>query len=145
MVYVGKTGNKLCLVAALTAYLATHGTMSGAFFRFRDGSPLTRPQFVEQLCLILSQAGYNPELYVSHRFRIGIVSTAAACGIEDSTIQTQGHWESSAYLHYVRIQWEKLASISKSLSTKVVQCELSVIEICCCMSPAMEGEDFILL
>jgi len=116
MVYVGKTGNELCPVMASTAYLAIRGTRPGPFFCHRDGTPLTRPQFVEQVRLILSQAGYNPELYASHSFRIGAVSTAAACGIEDSTIQTLGRWESAAYLRYVRIPREKLANISKSLS-----------------------------
>ena len=47
MVYVGKTGNELCPVAAITAYLATRRTMSGPFFCFEDGRPLTRPRFVE--------------------------------------------------------------------------------------------------
>ena len=40
MDYVGKTGNELCPVAAITAYLAIRGT-SGPFFFFEDGTPLT--------------------------------------------------------------------------------------------------------
>ena len=116
MVYVGKTGNELCPVAAITAYLAIRGTTSGPFFLFEDGTPLTRPRFVEQVRLILCRAGYSPGLYAGHSFRIGAATTAAACGIEDSTIQTLGRWESAAYLRYVRIPREKLASISKPLS-----------------------------
>ena len=116
MVYVGKTSNELCLVAAITAYLAIQGTTSGPFFLFEDGTPLTQPCFVEQVRLILCRAGYDPELYTGYSFRIGAASTAAAYGIEDSTIQTLGCWESAAYLHYKRIPREKLASISKPLS-----------------------------
>ena len=116
MVYVGKTGNELCPVAAITAYPAIRGTTSGPFLLSEDGTPLTRPRFVEQARLILCQADYDPELYVGHSFRIGAGSTAAACGIEDSTIQTLGCWESAAYLRYVRIPREKLVSISKLLS-----------------------------
>ena len=116
MVHVGKTGNELCLVAAITAYLAIRGTTSGPFFLLEDGNPLTRPRFVEQVRLILCRAGYNPGLYAGHSFRIGAASMAAACGIEDSTIQTLGRWESAAYLRYVRIPREKLISISKPLS-----------------------------
>ena len=41
MDYVGKTGNELCPVAAITAYLAIRGTTSGPFFYFEDGTPLT--------------------------------------------------------------------------------------------------------
>ena len=48
-------------------------------------------------------------------FRVGAATTAAACDIEDSTIQTLGRWESATYLRYVRIPQEKLASISKPL------------------------------
>ena len=116
MVYVGKTGNELCPEAAITAYLAIRGTTSGPFFLSEDGTPLTRPPFVEQVCLILCRAGYSPGLYAGHSFKIGAASMAAACGIEDSTIQTLGQWESAAYLRYMRIPREKLASISKSLS-----------------------------
>ena len=41
MVYVGKTGNELRPVAAITAYLAIRGTTSDPFFLFEDGTPLT--------------------------------------------------------------------------------------------------------
>ena len=116
MVYVEKTGNELCLVAAITAYLAIRGTTTGTFFLFEDSTPLTRPRFVEQVRLILCRACYSPGLYESHSFRIGTATTAAACGAEDSTIQTLGRWERAAYLRYVRIPREKLASISKPLS-----------------------------
>ena len=40
MVYVGKTGNELRPVAAITAYLAIRGTTSDPFFLFEDGTPL---------------------------------------------------------------------------------------------------------
>lgn len=39
MVYVGKTGNELCPVAVITAYLAIRGTTTGPFFRFEDATP----------------------------------------------------------------------------------------------------------
>ena len=67
------------------------------FILFEDGTPLTRPRFVEQVHLILCRAGYSPGLYVGHSFRIGAATMAAACGIEDSTIQTLGCWENAAY------------------------------------------------
>ena len=108
MVYVGKTGNKLCPVAAITAYL--WGTTSGPFFLFEDGTPLTQPRLVEQVRLILCRAGYSPGLCAGHSFRIGAAAMVAACGIEDSAIQTLGRWESAAYLRYVRVLREKLAS-----------------------------------
>lgn len=66
--------------------------------------------------LVLCRAGYSPGLYAGHSFRFGAASMAATRGIEESTIQTLGRWESAAYLCYVRIPQEKLATISKPLS-----------------------------
>ncbi len=36
-VYLGRTGNELCPVAAVAAYLAVRGRLSGPFFRFSSG------------------------------------------------------------------------------------------------------------
>ena len=91
MVYVWKNGNKLCPVAAITAFLWNPGTTSGLFFLCEELPPPphthTQPHFFKQVCLILSRAGYNHKfMHVS--FRISAASTAAACGIKDSNIQT---------------------------------------------------------
>lgn len=40
-VYLGATGNDLCPVAAVSAYLAIRGREPGPFFRFGSGSALT--------------------------------------------------------------------------------------------------------
>ena len=50
-------------------------------------------------------------------FCIGAATTAARCGIPDSTIKMFGQWESSAYMLYIRTPCETLASISKVLVT----------------------------
>ena len=63
--------------------------MNGPLFVFGDGRPLTRQRFVGS--------------YAGHSFRIGAVTTAAARGLEDSTIQTLDRWKSLAYLEYIRI------------------------------------------
>ena len=114
-IYVGKTDNDLCPVAALTAYLAARG-QPGPFFRMKDGRPLTRDLFVSQVKTILTQAGIDATKYSGHSFRIGAASTAAARGIEDSMIRTLGRWESAAYLLYVRVPRERLAILSQTLS-----------------------------
>ena len=54
--------------------------------------------------------------YSGHSFQIGAATTAAEVGLEDSLIKTLGRWESSAYLLYVRVPREKLASVSVQLS-----------------------------
>ena len=61
-------------------------------------------------------AGSCLSQYAGHSFRIGAVTTAAVAGVEDSIIKTLGQLESSAYLLYLHIPWERLAVLSKLLS-----------------------------
>jgi len=63
--------------------------------------------------------GVDASKFVGHSFRIGAATTASAMGVEDSLIKTLGLWKSSAYLLYVRIPQEKLASMSCSLARQV--------------------------
>ena len=49
----------------------------------------------------LKQSSINLVHYSGHGFRISTATTAAACGLEDSLIQTLGRWESTAYLRYI--------------------------------------------
>ena len=115
-VYLGATGNDLCPVAALSAYLAVRGRDPGPFFRFVSGVPLTREALVRHLRSALSQFDLDTSQYSGHSFRIGAATTAAAVGLEDSLIKTLGRWQSSAYQLYVRLPRERLASVSKRLS-----------------------------
>ena len=67
------------------------------------------------VCDALRRAGVNAGCYAGHSFRIGAATTAAARGLEDSTIQTLGRWKSLAYLEYIRIPRQQLASYSARL------------------------------
>ena len=67
-----------------------------------------------------------------------MASTAAAVGVEDSLIQTLGRLKSSAYLLYVRVPRERLASVSNliaynivTLSSHIVLCGFVVVLFCC--------------
>ena len=75
------------------------GPHSGPFFA--DGRLLTRRRFVEAVKGALTAAGVDERRYNGHSFRIGVATTAAAKGIEDSIIKTLGRWESVAYQQYV--------------------------------------------
>lgn len=41
-IYVGRTGNSLCPVSAVLHYMVARGPGPGPFFRFDDGTPLSR-------------------------------------------------------------------------------------------------------
>ena len=112
-VFIGKTDNKWCPVAAIVTYLAVRGRANGPFFRWRSGSPLSREAFVKQVRKALGAKGVDVSCYSGHSFRIG---AATAAGLEDAMIKTLGRWKSSAYQTYIRIPRETLASVSKQIS-----------------------------
>ncbi len=116
-VYLGKTDDDLCPVAAVSAFLAVRGRAPGPFFRFQNLSPLTKDTFIKHVRAALSTLGYNPRLYAGHSFRIGAATTAAENGLEDSTIKALGRWESDAFQAYVKIPRDRLASFSRTLSS----------------------------
>ena len=115
-IYVGRTGNALCPISAMLAYLAVRGDKEGPLFQFYDGRSLTRERFVQAIRKALTKAGFDHQVYAGHSFRIGAATTAAHCGIPDSVIQTLGRWQSSAYLLYIRTPREHLANITSTLS-----------------------------
>ena len=83
-------------VVPLLNYFAVRGSEEGIIFRFQDNSPLTKSKFVAKFQHLLDLASIDSTLYAGHSFRIGAATTAAANGVEDSTIQTLGRWKSSA-------------------------------------------------
>ena len=116
-VYLGRTDNNLCPVAAVVAYLALrHKLGAGPFFKFQSGTALTRASFVDRVRKALKEAGMDADKFSGHSFRIGAASTAAARGVEDSLIKTLGRWESSAYLLYIQVPRERLADLSVVLA-----------------------------
>ena len=46
---------------------------------------------------VLAEAGLVDKDYAGHSFRIGVATTVASQGLQDSLIKTLGRWESSAY------------------------------------------------
>ena len=114
--FLGTSGNDLCPVAAVSAYLAIRGRDPGPFYRFQSGAPLSRELLVKHVREALKAKGFDESKYAGHSFRIGAATTAAAVGLEDSLIKTLGRWESSAYLTYVRIPRERLAAVSRRLA-----------------------------
>ena len=96
-IFVGKTGNALCPVSAVLAYMAIRGPGPGPLFRFVNGSPLTRAHLVTKVKEAIAAAGIDCTPYSGHSFRSGAATTAARQGIGDATIKTLGRWQSNAY------------------------------------------------
>lgn len=95
-----------------TAVIRCRGPVSGPFFTFSDGKPLTLEHFVTAVRRALAAAGVNSSCFAGHSFRIGAATTAAQQGVQDSITKTMGRWESSAYTHTPR---ETLCSITRIL------------------------------
>ena len=116
-VIVGRTDTPICPVAAILAYICLRQDSPGAFFVTECRAPATKAWFVAQIREIMSAIGLPQNDYAGHSFRIGAATTAALAGVEDSTIQVLGRWQSSAFLQYIRLPRERLAAVSRLLAT----------------------------
>ena len=117
-VYVGRTGTRLCPVAAILSYMVQRGGTEGPFFRLEDGRGLTRDRFVSEVRNALTRAGLDCSLYAGHSFHIGAATTAARNGVQDSLIKTLGRWESAAYMLYIRTPPEVLCGVASTLASE---------------------------
>ena len=115
-VFVGKTGNALCPIGACASYLTVRRTSDpGTFFVKSDRQQVVKPHFVMELRKALAAVGLHQAAYTGHSFRIGAATETAAVGVEDSTIQILGRWNSAAFLGYIRTPGSQLAAITSRL------------------------------
>ena len=116
-IILGRTDHDLCPVGALMEYLMVRGSGAGPLLQWSNGDPLTKTSLVTEVRQALHSAGLPAKDYAGHSFRIGAATSAAAAGVEDSTIQALGRWRSSAYLRYIRACPRQLANVARSLSS----------------------------
>ena len=88
--FIGRTNNELCMVAAMLAYLAVRGFDHGPLFRSEDGQPLTCAKLVSLLKAMLTAAGIDSTHYSAHSFRIGQQPQQQPM---KSVIPRSRHWE----------------------------------------------------
>ena len=123
---VGCTGSSLCPFAAILSFITFCGDSPGLFFIDSDKTAFTKSQFVSEIHSILNMVGLPQHHYAGHSFRIGAATLAALAGVQDSTIQALGRWHSAAFLQYIRMPREQLASLSSVLASSGTQLPQSV-------------------
>ena len=117
-IYLGKTGHPpLCPVSALLAYLALRGQDHGPLFLFQDSSTLSKTKLLAAIRAALALHGIDGHHIKGHSFRIGAATAAGNAGLDDSVIQALGRWRSSAFLRYIHLSSQSLASLSSRLIT----------------------------
>ena len=95
----------VCPVLLLKAYLDIAHHTEGPLYQFPDAKPVSYSYFSTQLKNVLSFAGFNPQFYKSHSFRIGAASVCAANGVPELSIRQFGRWKSDATKNYIRINF----------------------------------------
>ena len=107
--YIGKTGNDTYPVAAVLSFLAIRGQEPGPLFVCCDSTPSTKGRFIPKLRSALQAAGLVGPNFAGHSFRI----------------KALGRWHSSAFLAYLRMPREHLATISVPLAQPRRESKLS--------------------
>ena len=119
---ISATNTSTCLVRALQQYsrMIPATQQFGPLFSAGHFSPLSKSQVSDTLRQLLQQAGYDPQLYSSHSFRIGAATTSAAAGLSPWIIKTLGRWNSNAYMSYIRCPAHVLRDIPTRLARTTV-------------------------
>ena len=94
----------ICPYRALRTYIKFRPTCKSPiepFFVFRDRSPVTPSQFRKILRLTLMSAGFRPQLYCGHSFRIGQSVDLYKMGVPVQTIMKLGRWKSNSVYSYL--------------------------------------------
>ena len=108
---------KICPVAAILSYVAIRCDQPGPFFLKSTNRPLSKEDFLSEVCGLLNTLGVPLDQCASHSFRIGAAMSAALAGVENSTIQLLG-WQSAAFHRYIRTPQEELASVAAAMASQ---------------------------
>ena len=106
-VVLGRMDLDLCPIAAVLSYIACQGNQS-----LRPQIGLTKPEFVREF-----QDGLSSNMQVIV-LSLELLHQWALAGMEDSTIQLLGQWQSVVFLRYIRTPHECLASLSLTLASQ---------------------------
>lgn len=104
-VHISQSGGQLCPVTAMRRYMKSRKQQRrnrDPLFIFSNSKPLTRHSCLKHLRHFLEKAGYSPQLFNTHSFRIGAATHAAHLGMPSHHIKLLGRWHSTAYQRYTR-------------------------------------------
>ena len=108
---VGATGDLLCPIAALQAFISLRRPLPGPLFMLSDSSFLTRARLANILKLCFNDVTIN-----THSFRIGGASALSAAGFSDAQIKLLGRWNSNCFIKYLRLSDEVITSCASRMS-----------------------------
>ena len=105
-IHLRKMGRSTCPHMAMRRYQRQRcGPIAATpLFTFSDGNPLTPSSCRYHLHRLLSQAGYRPDHFNTHSFRIGAATSAAVMGASSRAIKRLGRWRSRTFKAYIRPQ-----------------------------------------
>ncbi|XP_048034383.1 uncharacterized protein LOC125260190 [Megalobrama amblycephala] len=111
--------NFFCPYTSMVRYLKARPRTpkNSPLFILPNRLPMTKQWFRTHLASVLTLCDLSPHLYTGHSFCIGAATTAAECGVPDSTIQMLGRWSSTAYKIYIRSDKQILLNAQQALST----------------------------
>ena len=96
-IFIPRTRDDLCPVAALLAWLKWRGNSPGPLFRFASGKNLTCDLFVKHLWEVIQASEIDPTGFSGHSFCSGAATTAANLRVSDAHIKLMGRWKSNAW------------------------------------------------
>ena len=95
-------GSGVCPVRVVGEFLAIRPGGGGPLLVHKDGSFVSKFQFIAVFRKCLRVAGFAERQFASHSFRIGAATEAARCGLDEAAVKRIGRWESKRFRSYVR-------------------------------------------
>ena len=87
-------------------------------FQYKDGRPLTKKTFVDEVRRLLESASTgNTSSYSGHSFQIGAATSAAMAGAPDWQINAMGRWKSDFVVRYIRHDSSAMKGLAKLLTS----------------------------
>ena len=115
---VGLCKPPVCATTAIRTYLTmTNGALYDPLFRYKDGRPLSKKTFVDEVRRLLESASIdNASSFSGHSFQIGAATSAAMAGAPDWQIGAMGRWKSDSVLRYIRHDPSAMKGLAKLLT-----------------------------